>query len=86
MDNVLLLRDFMYIIRNIYYKDLSYLFDINYFVGCSCERICIGEFCDCLRNSGGVFVYDRNGRVCVNLGILIYECNSRCFCGMLCRM
>lgn len=84
-DNVSPPRDFTYITRNIYHKDLNHLFDTNYLVGCSCERICTGESCDCPRNSGGVFAYDRNGRVCVNPGTPIYECNSRCPCGMSCR-
>lgn len=79
-------QDFTYTTRNILHKDIpSHLFDIDYLVGCSCERICTMDTCDCPRNSGGVFAYDRNGRVRVKPGTPIYECNSRCPCGLSCR-
>ena len=78
-------RDFNYITHNLPHKDISHLFDIDYLVGCSCERICAMDSCDCPRNSGGVFAYDRNGRVRVKPGTPIYECNSRCPCGLSCR-
>lgn len=79
-------RDFTYTTHNILHKDIpSHLFDIDYLVGCSCERICTMDTCDCPRNSGGVFAYDRNGRVRVKPGTPIYECNSRCPCGLSCR-
>lgn len=79
-------QDFTYTTNNILHKDIpSHLFDIDYLVGCSCERICTMDTCDCPRNSGGVFAYDRNGRVRVNPGTPIYECNSRCPCGLSCR-
>ena len=78
--------DFTYTTNNILHKDIpSHLFDIDYLVGCSCERICTTDTCDCPRNSGGVFAYDRNGRVRVKPGTPIYECNSRCPCGLSCR-
>lgn len=79
-------RDFTYTTHNILHKDIpSHLFDVDYLVGCSCERICTTDTCDCPRNSGGVFAYDRNGRVRVKPGTPIYECNSRCPCGLSCR-
>lgn len=78
-------RDFTYITQNVLHRDISHLFDIDYLVGCNCERICTMDSCDCPRNSGGVFAYDRNGRVRVKPGTPIYECNSRCPCGMSCR-
>lgn len=78
--------DFIYTTHNILHKDIpSHLFDIDYLVGCSCERICTMDTCDCPLNSGGVFAYDRNGRVRVKPGTPIYECNSRCPCGLSCR-
>jgi len=78
-------RDFTYITHNILHKDLTHLFDIDYLAGCTCERICTMDSCDCPRNSGGEFAYDRNGRVRVKPGTPIYECNSRCPCGLSCR-
>ena len=85
VDNEVPPRDFNYITQNVLHKDICHLFDIDYLVGCSCERICTMDSCDCPRNSGGVFAYDRNGRVRVKPGTPIYECNSRCPCGMSCR-
>jgi len=79
-------RDFTYATTNKLHKDIpNHLFDENYLVGCNCERICMMDTCDCPRNSGGVFAYDRNGRVRVKPGTPIYECNSRCPCGPSCR-
>lgn len=85
VDNVSPPKDFTYITQNMYHNDLIHLFDKNYLVGCGCERICTADTCGCPRNSGGVFAYDRNGRVCVKPGTPIYECNSNCSCGMSCR-
>lgn len=85
VDNVSPPKDFTYITQNMYQNDLLHLFDKNYLVGCGCERICTADTCGCPRNSGGVFAYDRNGRVCVKPGTPIYECNSNCSCGMSCR-
>ena len=79
-------QDFTYATQNRLHKDIpSHLFDVDYLVGCNCERICTMDTCDCPRNSGGVFAYDRNGRVRVKPGTPIYECNSRCPCGLSCR-
>lgn len=79
-------KDFTYVTQNVLHRDIpSHLFDIDYLVGCNCERICSMDTCDCPRNSGGVFAYDRNGRVHVKPGTPIYECNSRCPCGLSCR-
>lgn len=79
-------KDFIYVTNNVMHQDMpSHLFDIDYLVGCSCERICTMETCDCPRNGGGEFAYDRNGRVRVKPGTPIYECNPRCPCSLSCR-
>ena len=78
-------RDFTYITHNLLHKDICHLFDNDFLVGCNCERICTIDSCDCPRNSGGELAYDRNGRVRVEPGTPIYECNSRCPCGLSCR-
>lgn len=79
-------QDFTYVTHNVLHKDIpSHLFDIDYLVGCSCVRICTMDTCECPQNSGGVFAYDRNGHVRVKPGTPIYECNSRCPCGLSCR-
>ena len=79
-------QDFIYTIKNILHRDIPrHMFDVDYLVGCSCERICTKDTCDCPRNSEGMFAYDRNGRVQVTPGTPIYECNSRCPCGLSCR-
>lgn len=79
-------KDFIYVTNNVLHRDIpSHLFDVDYLVGCSCERICLMETCDCPRNSGGELAYDRNGRVRVKPGTPIYECNSLCPCSLSCR-
>ena len=80
-------RDFEYITHNLLHEDVRHVHNNDFLVGCSCERICMKESCDCPRNGarGGQFAYDRNGRVRVKPGTPIYECNSRCPCGLSCR-
>lgn len=75
---------FVYIAKSKMPSDLSYLFDKDYLVGCSCER-CTPQTCVCPKNSGGTFAYDRFGRVQFEPGKPIYECNSRCSCSISCR-
>ena len=77
--------DFIYITHNILHQDIRHLFDVNYLVGCSCQRFCTMDICECPRNSGGEFAYDRTGRVRVEPGTPIYECNSQCPCSLSCR-
>jgi hypothetical protein len=75
---------FVYIAKSIMPSNVDYLFDKDYLVGCSCER-CTPLTCDCPKNSGGSFAYDRIGRVQFEPGKPIYECNSRCSCSVSCR-
>lgn len=77
-------EDFVYITQNILPPGIDYLFDKNYLVGCECKR-CTPSTCDCSKNSGSDFAYDRIGRVLFEPGKPIYECNSRCFCSISCR-
>ena len=75
---------FVYIAQSKMPSDLDYLFDKDYLVGCNCER-CNPLTCDCPKNSGGSFAYDRFGRVLFEPGKPIYECNSSCSCSISCR-
>ncbi|XP_031563129.1 histone-lysine N-methyltransferase SUV39H2-like [Actinia tenebrosa] len=77
-------EEFVYIASSKMPSNLDYLFDKDYLVGCSCER-CTPLTCDCPKNSGGSFAYDRFGRVQFEPGKPIYECNSRCSCSISCR-
>ena len=49
-------------------------------IGCTCSDCneCQKTCCGAL--SGGVAAYTKAGRLKVNVGTPIYECNSRCLC------
>ncbi|EDO36231.1 predicted protein, partial [Nematostella vectensis] len=84
VDNTPPPTDFVYISQNKVPSFLDHLFDHNYLVGCNCQR-CTPKSCECPKNSGGVFAYDRFGRVQFEPGKPIYECNSKCSCSESCR-
>lgn len=75
---------FVYITKSVMPSNVDYLFDKNYLVGCECVR-CTPLTCDCAKNSGSDFAYDRIGRVLFEPGKPIYECNSSCYCSVSCR-
>lgn len=54
-------------------------------LGCDCEPNCslFKRKC-CPQVAGGVFAYDKDGRVKVPKGTPIYECNKRCKCNSDC--
>ncbi|RKP07107.1 hypothetical protein THASP1DRAFT_9699, partial [Thamnocephalis sphaerospora] len=78
---------FRYINESIRGKGAPPLFDPNYLIGCECRGKCSaasGSTCGCLRNSDGKFAYHRQGRLRIDQGSAIYECNANCSCDASC--
>ena len=79
--------NFTYITKSIPSASVQHSFDPHYLVGCDCTppKRCTKSSCNCPANSGGDFAYDIHGRVSIEPGRPIYECNSRCKCTKSCR-
>ncbi|KAL1916965.1 uncharacterized protein VTP21DRAFT_5162 [Calcarisporiella thermophila] len=59
--------------------------DPGFLEGCDCKPHCIiGRPCSCRRMNHDRIPYDENGRVIINPGYAIYECNVNCSCGPKC--
>ena len=77
-------RNFKYTRSNVSGRGVNLNPDPAYLVGCDCQTCCT-ESCTCPKNSGGEFAYDASGRVKLDRGTPIYECNMRCSCDKNCR-
>ncbi|KAJ1910061.1 hypothetical protein IWQ60_010856 [Tieghemiomyces parasiticus] len=78
--------DFTYVDHLIYTAGVPQP-DRDALCGCQCPRGCAREFpgrCACRHQDGDEFPYDHNGRVVIEPGYLIVECNSKCACGPEC--
>lgn len=69
----------------IYIDDLKYTDpvdppDRNFLSGCPCSRL---DECD--RNCHDTSSYNDHGRLIINQGTPIYECNNSCGCGIRCK-
>ena len=52
-----------------------------FFLGCECTGICSSSSKECCpENNGHLFPYTRYGKLRVQVGVPIYECNKRCLC------
>jgi len=77
-------KDFNYVRENINNPQSDDLLDPSFLVGCECYPRCSHSNCECPKNSGGHFAYDRSKRVLLPKGSPIYECNKSCKCEIDC--
>lgn len=54
--------------------------DSDFLTGCDCSR-----FSNCIDACHDISAYDDDGRLIINQGTAIYECNQSCECGARCK-
>lgn len=83
VDLELLPKDFTYINENISGKDVR--MPQHVISGCECVECGPKIKACCGRQDFNAFIYTMKGRINVNPGIPVFECNSLCKCGPDCR-
>jgi len=59
---------------------------IDFLLGCTCGEKCGKDTnCICAGEMNGVFPYSEDGRLDLEVGYPIYECNAKCSCSSSCR-